>query len=94
MTADAQLKISVRMFASLRERTGTSHTESVLQPGATVAELIAELQGRFPALRDCGRVAYAVNSEYASMEHKLSDGDEVALIPPVSGGLDRKSVSQ
>jgi len=86
------MRIQVRLFASLRERTGTSKTESSLSSGATVADLLDELHERFPALRDCGRVAYAVNSEYAKLEHELADGDEVALIPPVSGGMDGKSL--
>jgi molybdopterin converting factor subunit 1 len=86
------MRVQVRLFASLRERTGTSKTESSLNPGATVADLLDELHERFPALRDCGRVAYAVNSEYAKLDHELADGDEVALIPPVSGGMDEKSL--
>lgn len=86
------MRVQVRLFASLRERTGTSKTESSLTSGATVADLLDELHERFPALRDCGRVAYAVNSEYAKLDHVLADGDEVALIPPVSGGMDGKSV--
>lgn len=88
------MTVNVRMFASLRERTGAAKTESRLAEGATVADLLAELQGRFPALRSCGRVAYAVNSEYASLEQVLADGDEVALIPPVSGGMDLKVTSR
>ena len=86
------MTIRVRLFASLREKTGTSQTESTLRPGATVADLLDELHGRFPQLRGCGRVAYAVNSEYAKLEHELADGDEVALIPPVSGGMDPENV--
>ena len=85
------MTIRVRLFASLREKTGTSATESKLAPGATLADLLEELHGRFPELRSCGRVAYAVNSEYAKLEQALVDGDEVALIPPVSGGMDRKN---
>jgi molybdopterin converting factor subunit 1 len=82
------MTIRVRMFASLRERTGTARTEARLTEGATVADLLTDLQKRFPALEGCGRVAYAVNSEYAKLDHALADGDEVALIPPVSGGMD------
>lgn len=82
------MKVRVRMFASLRERTGTASTDAELPQEATVADLLLELQKRFPALEGCGRVAYAVNSEYAKLEHPLADGDEVALIPPVSGGMD------
>ncbi len=71
--------ISVRLFAGLRERAGWSQREV---EAATVADV-------WPALGlgdEPSGLLYAVNKEYAPRERRLADGDEVALIPPVSGG--------
>jgi MoaE-MoaD fusion protein len=71
--------ISVRLFAGLRERAGWSRREV---EAATVADV-------WPALGlgdEPNGLLYAVNKEYAPRERALADGDEVALIPPVSGG--------
>jgi molybdopterin synthase catalytic subunit/molybdopterin converting factor small subunit len=74
------MRITVRLFAGLRERAGWSRRE--LEDVARVADV-------WPAL-DLGDeppgLAYAVNREYADRSRELNDGDEVALIPPVSGG--------
>jgi molybdopterin converting factor subunit 1 len=80
------MTVTVRLFASLRERTGVSTLERDIAEGSTVADLIAELETAFPALENRGRIAVAVNSEYTELAHRLTEGDEVALIPPVSGG--------
>jgi molybdopterin synthase catalytic subunit/molybdopterin converting factor small subunit len=72
-------EVTVRLFAGLRERAGWSRREVV---AATVADV-------WPALGlgdEPGGLLYAVNKEYARADRVLSDGDEVALIPPVSGG--------
>jgi molybdopterin converting factor subunit 1 len=80
--------ISVRLFAVLRERAGRSALELELPDGSTVAEAIDRLRDE-PGLDEPLeriRVAAAVNREYASPEVRLSAGDELALVPPVSGG--------
>jgi len=75
--------IRVRVFAGLRERAGWSEKE--LDGVATVADVWRELElGDEPA-----GLLYAVNHEYAERDQALADGDEVALIPPVSGGAFR-----
>ena len=72
--------ITVRLFAGLRERAGKGRIE--LDGVARVGDVWSAL-----ALGDePGGMLYAVNREYAGAEHELRDGDEVALIPPVSGG--------
>jgi molybdopterin synthase catalytic subunit len=71
--------INVRLFAGLRERAGWSQREV---EAATVADV-------WPALGlgdEPSGLLYAVNKEYAERDRALADGDEVALIPPVSGG--------
>jgi molybdopterin synthase catalytic subunit len=71
--------VTVRLFAGLRERAGWSRRAV---DAATVADVWAALDlGDEPA-----GLLYAVNKEYASSDRALADGDEVALIPPVSGG--------
>jgi molybdopterin synthase catalytic subunit len=72
-------RVKVRLFAGLRERAGRSQREI---DAATVADVWAQLDlGDEP-----DGLLYAVNKEYAPREQALADGDEVALIPPVSGG--------
>ena len=74
------MQITVRLFAGLRERAGWSRRE--LEGVTRVADVWAALDlGDEPP-----GLAYAVNREYADRERELADGDEVALIPPVSGG--------
>jgi molybdopterin synthase catalytic subunit/molybdopterin converting factor small subunit len=71
--------VTVRLFAGLRERAGWSRREV---EAATVADVWPQLGlGDEP-----GGLLYAVNQEYATRDTELADGDEVALIPPVSGG--------
>jgi len=79
--------ITVRLFAGLRERAGTGTRRLELADGATVGDVWRAL-----ALGDePGGLLYAVNREYAARDRALADGDEVALIPPVSGGAFRLS---
>ena len=75
----SRVSVRVRLFAGLRERAGWAQREI---DAATVAEVWPALGlGDEPA-----GLLYAVNKEYAKRDRALSDGDEVALIPPVSGG--------
>ncbi|MDP6422928.1 MAG: molybdopterin converting factor subunit 1 [SAR202 cluster bacterium] len=82
-----ELKITVRFFASYREKAGTSETVVDIPDGATVGDLTSRLAESFPDLtsRPIGLVV-AVNQEYRDHSFGLSDGDEAAVIPPVSGG--------
>jgi molybdopterin synthase catalytic subunit len=76
------VRVTVRLFAALRERAGASRRELELPQGATAGDVFAALGiGAEPQ-----GLAYAVNREYADRTAALADGDEVALIPPVSGG--------
>jgi molybdopterin synthase catalytic subunit len=74
--------VRIRFFAGLRERAGTGARELELSNGARVADVwpALELGNEPPGL------LYAVNKSYADTESALAEGDEVALIPPVSGG--------
>ena len=81
------LRVRIRLFAMQWELAGTRELSVDLPAGATVEAAWAALVGRFPALVP-GRssVRFAVNGVYAAPEMQLGDGDEVAMIPPVSGG--------
>ena len=81
--------VRLRFFASLRERLHRGAAEYTLADGASLADLWAALCADHPQLVELGgSISFAVNQEYVSREHRLSNNDEVALIPPVSGGLD------
>jgi len=77
--------VQVRLFAGLRERAGWSERELEVDDGTRVADIwgLLDLGERTPG------VLYAVNHEYAAEDRVLVSGDEVALIPPVSGGAFR-----
>ena len=84
------MTIDVRLFAILRERAGREHIDVELAGGATVADALAAL-GEEPGLGGvlaAMPVTMAVNREYASTDTVLRPGDELALIPPVSGGAE------
>ena len=76
------MEVTVRLFAMLRERAGAPEVVLDLPDGASVADALAELHGLAEGLP----LVMAVNREYADAEHTLGPGDELALIPPVSGG--------
>jgi molybdopterin synthase catalytic subunit/molybdopterin converting factor small subunit len=76
------MEIRVRLFASLRERAGRDVVELEVPEGACVADAMERLRGLFGGIP----VVMAVNREYADPGDQLHGGDELALIPPVSGG--------
>ena len=79
--------INVYLFALLRDRAGVGEVKLQVRDGATVGEAVARLTALFPAIEGAvSRIGYAVNREYANPQVQLHDGDELALIPPVSGG--------
>jgi MoaE-MoaD fusion protein len=76
------MHVRIRLFAGLRERAGADELQLELPEGARVSDALA----RITALTDGLPVVMAVNQEYANAEATLQSGDELALIPPVSGG--------
>lgn len=77
----------MRLFASLRERARTDRiVVDGLREGLTLGELKAEIARRHPALGDLAHVAGVVGTAYANDARVLAAGDDVALLPPVSGG--------
>jgi molybdopterin converting factor subunit 1 len=81
------MKVSVLLFAGYREAVGDSELELELPNDATVGDLARAMSGLYPRLpEDADRIVAAVNDEYQPHDYRLTQGDEVALIPPVSGG--------
>ena len=82
------MRVRVRLFAVLRERAGREAIELDLPDGATVADATDAIAGRdcLAGLLDRLPVVMAVNREYAPPGRRLRAGDELALVPPVSGG--------
>ena len=81
------MRVTVRLFARLRDIAGASDLERELPGGATARALWEGLAGEFPELAPYrAAVSVAVNEEYARMDAPLADGDDIAFLPPVSGG--------
>jgi molybdopterin synthase catalytic subunit len=82
-------RLTLRLFATLRERARTGELRREFPDGATVGEIWRGLAAEFPDLAGVhGTVAFAVNEEYVEGDFRPRDNDEVAFIPPVSGGSD------
>ena len=87
------MRVRLRFFAALRERAGATEAVRDLSGPTTVGALWELLRRERPALGDFrGSVAFAVNQEYVDSEMTLQDNDEVAFIPPVSGGSPSSNV--
>jgi molybdopterin converting factor subunit 1 len=91
-----QMVIRIRLFAILRERAGRDAVELRLDSGATVADALRALSELQPLGELLSRlpVQMAVNRDYASVDTALAPGDELALIPPVSGGSDEPAAGR
>jgi molybdopterin converting factor subunit 1 len=88
------LHVKIKLFGSVREAAGSSEIIEEVADGASVADLRAQLSAVYPLIEKYGsHLRVAVNCEMADEGSALSEGDEVALLPPVSGGAARCSIS-
>ena len=84
------MQVRVFSFGVLKDWLGAAEATIELPEGATVRELLARLSERRAAAMLRG-IAVSVNAEYATADHLLREGDEVGLLPPVSGGSGARS---
>lgn len=81
------MKAKVLLFARLSELAGAREVEVDVGEGLAAADVYRVVCEKYPALGGLnGSLRYAINGEYAGPEYLVGEGDEVALIPPVSGG--------
>jgi molybdopterin converting factor subunit 1 len=81
------MRVTVRLFARLRDLAGSGEIVRDVAAPATVQTVWQSLVHDMPGLRDYERtMSVAVNADYAKMSAPVRDGDEVAFMPPVSGG--------
>jgi molybdopterin converting factor subunit 1 len=81
------MRVTVRLFARLRDIAGAAELAREVGPGATIRSIWQELVREFPELARYERsISTAVNADYARMDTAVGDGDEIAFLPPVSGG--------
>jgi len=81
------MRVTVRLFARLRDITGAAELPREVGPDATIRTIWRQLVAEFPALDQYERsISSAVNADYARMDDRVREGDEIAFLPPVSGG--------
>ena len=81
------MRVTVKLFARLREIAGRDTLELDVPDASALSDVWRSLVDEWPAMSAFDRtVSGAVNAEYARMTREVSDGDEVAFLPPVSGG--------
>jgi molybdopterin converting factor subunit 1 len=80
------MRVRIRLFASLADRAGGRELSVELPEGITAGELWEALCRECPTLRGAPRPLVAVNLEYAPSDRALDGSEEIALLPPVSGG--------
>ncbi len=81
------MRVTVRLFARLRDMVGVAELPCDVPEGARVSDVWKALEARHPAITPyAASVSAAVNADFARMNAPVADGDEVAFLPPVSGG--------
>lgn len=80
------MKYKINLFGITKDIVGSNVTEIVVSQSADVQAVLGELKTNYPKLKDIKSLLIAVNNEYAELDLILSENDEIALIPPVSGG--------
>ena len=86
MTPSTKIQLTVLAFGITKDILGASSVQIDLEQGATVADLKAHLMEQFPTMKALNSLLIAVNNEYGDEHLVLTERDDVALIPPVSGG--------
>jgi molybdopterin converting factor subunit 1 len=88
------VRVTIRLFARLRDIAGSGDLAREAHAGATVGDVWRGLVAEFPEMaRYESSVSSAVNADYARMTVAVADGDEIAFLPPVSGGEEKSSIA-
>jgi molybdopterin synthase sulfur carrier subunit len=81
------MRVRLLFFATLKDIVGSRELLMDVPENCTVGELFALLESQFPRMKDYRSIALtALNEDYVGRDARISDGDEVAIFPPVSGG--------
>src|SRR5258707_8162907 len=85
------IRVNILFFGAARDATGTEEAQLKLEPPHYSSNVFEQVLNAYPAFRCFGKsLLFAVNQEYAAPDREISDGDELAIFPPVSGGLEEK----
>jgi molybdopterin converting factor subunit 1 len=81
------MRVTVRLFARLRDIAGAAEMPREIPPGSTIRTVWTQLACEFPGMAQYERsMSSALNADYARMDVEVHEGDEIAFLPPVSGG--------
>ncbi len=81
------MKIKVKLFAAHRQLLGRREVDMQVAEGATIADVWRQLKDEYPSMAHLSDTLVAArNHDYAALDTRVADGDEIAFIPPVSGG--------
>lgn len=89
------MKVKVKLFALYREKAGTGELWLELPEGAVVQDALNALGNLFPDLEELlGRAFFALNKRYVHLQDPIKEGDELAVFPPVSGGVKKFEITR
>jgi molybdopterin synthase catalytic subunit/molybdopterin converting factor small subunit len=89
------MRVRLLFFAGLRDALGAKEELFEVEPGLRLGEVVARVQARFPAVAAYGtRLAVSLNEQRASADAAVGEGDEIAFLPPLSGGSGRERLQQ
>ena len=81
------MRVKVLFFGMLKDIVGRPEEQVEMAPGARLSTVFDHYAGQFPRLRDmAGSIVIARNQEFSNLSAAVTEGDEVAFLPPVSGG--------
>ena len=81
------MRLRVQLFSRLKDAAGKDHVDLVLNEGATVRDLLAELFAQFPQLKPWEQsILVGAGVEFVDHDHVLREGEEISIMPPVQGG--------
>ena len=87
MVTSEEMQVRLLFFASLKDIVGSRELRMDIAEASTIADLLSQLEAKYPRMKEYRHVILtAINEDYVDKSARLSEGDEVAIFPPVSGG--------